>query len=53
LLASNANIAQLVEQLIRNEQVSSSSLLVGSKKKPGNKRYRALFINSKQLIRSR
>ena len=28
----NANVAQLVEQLIRNEQVSGSSPLIGSDK---------------------
>jgi hypothetical protein len=30
----SADVAQLVEQLIRNQQVSSSSLLVGSRKSP-------------------
>jgi hypothetical protein len=34
LLSPRADVAQLVEQLIRNQQVSSSNLLVGSSSNP-------------------
>ena len=37
---SDAGVAQLVEQLIRNQQVSSSSLLAGSKQAKGRKSHR-------------
>lgn len=50
ILAYHATLAQLVEQLIRNQQVGSSNLLGGSKKKTLH--WRVFFVFFKFILKT-